>query len=454
MKPKRPLFRSRSFPSRVCFSFGLAASLFATGVSQGASDTWTGATSTAWATAANWSASGVPGTGDTATFNSAGNGNIIIDLSSSGVTVAAIVFDTASAAAYTIGSGVVGNQTLTLTDTSAITLNSTVTTSQLINANIILGTAAAGTTTITNNATTASGIAINIAGNITGGTGGTAGVKTIATAGTGAINLLGSISAGGASGIGVSRSGAGVTTLSGVVTGALNFLNASTSGTIVVNNASSNFTVAAGGGIYGSSSAYGKFILTAGTVEFLGAIQSATSSGALAGGDGMGFIINGGTFTAASVALGRTNNIGTSFLTAAASLNTNGFQVNGGIATVTGTVNISGSNSSASGQVSAGSLTVGGELQIGVAAASGRVNLFQVTGGTLTVTDTTGGGIVIGKGSATVASTGQLLLTGGTTTTEKITFGLSGGLADSKGNLTLNGASANLYLGSGGIVLA
>ncbi|MGC3991197.1 MAG: autotransporter-associated beta strand repeat-containing protein [Chthoniobacteraceae bacterium] len=77
--------------------------------------------------------------------------------------------------------------------------------------------------------------------------------------------------------------------------------------------------------------------------------------------------------------------------------------------------------------------------------------MFQVTGGTFTENDTTNG-IVIGKGSATVAASGELLVTGGTTTTPKISFGLNGGLAGSYGNLTLNGANANLYVGSGGIV--
>jgi len=77
-----------------------------------ASGTWLGTVDATWA-GANWSASPVPGAGDTAVFNGTGNGSTTIDFGT-GVTVGAITFDTASAAAYTIGSGGVGAQALTL----------------------------------------------------------------------------------------------------------------------------------------------------------------------------------------------------------------------------------------------------------------------------------------------------------------------------------------------------
>jgi hypothetical protein len=109
---------------------------------------WTGASDATWA-GANWTG-GVPGTGDTATFNGAGNGNTTIDLGG-GVTLLNLLFDTSSAAAYTIGSGAVGSQTLTLDNTASITVNATVTAAQTVNAAIKLGTAITGTTTIPNN---------------------------------------------------------------------------------------------------------------------------------------------------------------------------------------------------------------------------------------------------------------------------------------------------------------
>src|SRR6476620_7150934 len=96
-----------------------------------ASAAWTGAINVFWATSTNWSPPTVPGSGDTATFNGPGNGNTHIDLLS-GVTINTIVFDTASAATYTIGLGLPGTQTLTLNDSGAITVNSTVTHEELI----------------------------------------------------------------------------------------------------------------------------------------------------------------------------------------------------------------------------------------------------------------------------------------------------------------------------------
>ena len=92
-----------------------------------------------WGTNANWltDPAAVPGTGDTATFNSAGNGFTTIDLGT-GVTIGNILFDTSSAAAYTIGLGAVGSRSLTLDNAGAITLNSDVANNQLFNANLSL----------------------------------------------------------------------------------------------------------------------------------------------------------------------------------------------------------------------------------------------------------------------------------------------------------------------------
>ena len=447
---------ARTLLALMCAGVALTAdSAFAT------SDTWDGSTDGVWATNTNWLADGtVPGTGEIATFSGTGNGNTTIDLGT-GVTIGTVLFDTASAAAYTIGAGAVGSQTLTLNDTGAVTMNATVANNQLVNANITLGTAVTGTTTFTNSTTAVSGITLTIAGNIAGGTGGTAGIKTLNTAGTGAVNITGTIDKGGATTINVASTGAGqTTTLSGATIGTFGTLRSTGSGgNITINNAAANITVTSSS-TYGTNTLGSKFILTAGTVAFNGGIQSATSSGALAGGDGMGFIVNGGTFSASSVGLGRSYNFSTTggaSVTTAQSMGTSGFQVNGGTATVTGAVNLAGSNSAANGQVSGtGSLTIGGELVIGGSASSAsnttRTTLFQVTGGTLINTDTTGNGIVIAKGLATTAASGELLLTGGTTTTEKIAFGASGALAGSFGYVTLNGASANLYIGSGGIV--
>ena len=80
---------------------GSIAALLAVPSAQAANRTWNGTNDSFWANGANWSG-GAPGTGDTATFNNAGNGNTTIGLGG-GVTVGTVVFDTANAAAYTVG---------------------------------------------------------------------------------------------------------------------------------------------------------------------------------------------------------------------------------------------------------------------------------------------------------------------------------------------------------------
>ena len=77
------------------------------------SATWNGTVDTLWSNAANWSASPIPGTGDTATFNNAGGTSDVIDIGT-GLILNSLIFDSASAAAYTIGSGAVGSQIVAL----------------------------------------------------------------------------------------------------------------------------------------------------------------------------------------------------------------------------------------------------------------------------------------------------------------------------------------------------
>jgi len=176
---------------------------------------WTGANGSTWADA-NWSSSPVPGAANnvhTATFNSAGNGQTTINLGA-GVTLNTVLFDTATAAAYTIGSGAVGSQTLTLENGGAITTSSTVTNGQVVNAAVVLGTdRSAQTYTISNNATTPA-TALTVAGNITGAaSGGTAGAKTLAVLGAGDTDLTGGIAKGGATSLAVTKAGTGTLNL-------------------------------------------------------------------------------------------------------------------------------------------------------------------------------------------------------------------------------------------------
>ena len=188
---------------------GSVASLLGSQSAQAASATWNGTTNAVWALDANWSAAPFPGTGDTATFDNAGNTNVVLDLGG-GVTINTLVFDTASAAAYTIGTGGAGVQTLTLDNAGAITMNSTVAANELVNAAVVLGNdGSAQTFTFTNASATNS---LTIAGGITGSTG--AGLKTLAIAGAGATTLSGVIGNGTTGTVALTKSGLGTLTLS------------------------------------------------------------------------------------------------------------------------------------------------------------------------------------------------------------------------------------------------
>ncbi|MBC8128627.1 MAG: hypothetical protein H8M99_15925, partial [Gloeobacteraceae cyanobacterium ES-bin-144] len=131
MKPRSRDNLSALFTS----SFTLAVTVLLGQSLQAASATWNGTTDALWAMTTNWSASPVPGVGDTATFNNAGNGNVGITVGT--ISLSNITFDTAAAAAYTLGSGTI---TFANGNTTAVTMNSTVAANQIINTNLTLGT--------------------------------------------------------------------------------------------------------------------------------------------------------------------------------------------------------------------------------------------------------------------------------------------------------------------------
>ncbi len=78
------------------------AAFFAAQSASAAAIVWSGTTAI-WATGTNWVGGAAPGSGDTAVFNGTGS-NAAPDLGA-GVTVNTISFETANAAAYTIGTG-------------------------------------------------------------------------------------------------------------------------------------------------------------------------------------------------------------------------------------------------------------------------------------------------------------------------------------------------------------
>ncbi|MEO5912613.1 MAG: autotransporter-associated beta strand repeat-containing protein [Luteolibacter sp.] len=285
MKPKG---QSRLLAS----STALIVATFATSSAFAASATWNGTTNATWATDTNWSATPAPGSADTATFNNAGNANTTIDLGA-GVSVGSIVFDTATTAGYTLGSGAVGSQVLTLNGSSAITVNATVAANQLINANLSLGAAAgAQAFTLANLKTTINTLTVAGAVSTT-----QTGVKTLTVNSAGLTNISGTVSDGSGT-VSLNKTGTNLLTLSGpnsysggtLITGILNAANSSALGTagVTVNNATgnqlqlangvnvANALTISGGGI----AAQGVVYVPTGNATFSGTVSAvATSAG-------------------------------------------------------------------------------------------------------------------------------------------------------------------------------
>jgi autotransporter-associated beta strand protein len=174
------------------------------------SETWTGGGANAlWSTTNNWgSTAPVPGFGDSATFNSAGDNNTNVDLGA-GVTISNITFDT-SAAPYTIGTG--GSETLNLQSNGAITVTLAVANPQVLDATIDLGTnAAGGSYFISNNSTQL----VTVLGTIQGASGGTMGSPQLYLGGSGSMVVNNTANNGGT--LSIRKVGSGTLTLAGSV---------------------------------------------------------------------------------------------------------------------------------------------------------------------------------------------------------------------------------------------
>ena len=202
--------------------------VLATVSAHAANGTWIGTSNAIWGDPANWSTTSVPGASDTATFNGAGNGHTPLFVVGS-PSIGAIVFDTASAASYDIGSG----DTLNLSAGGSISMTATVAVPQVIGASINLGTTNAAEAFTFSNASTVSSATLFVFGTISSGL--LTGVKTLTVTGAGNTEFHGSI-ANGAGTVAVNKTGTGM--LSFLPATVLNFQNlTATDGTINVNAA-------------------------------------------------------------------------------------------------------------------------------------------------------------------------------------------------------------------------
>jgi autotransporter-associated beta strand protein len=160
---------------------------------------WQGTVNALWTNSANWNASFYPGSGagETATFDTAGNGNTVLDLLGLD-SLRNITFSGVGAAAYTLGTGGANGQSLTLESSGTLTLSNTVVNSQTVNATVLLGTnTSTATYTFQNDQTDHT---LTFEGDVAGAaSGGTPGVKTLNLSGYGRTMIKGALSNGGAS---------------------------------------------------------------------------------------------------------------------------------------------------------------------------------------------------------------------------------------------------------------
>jgi uncharacterized repeat protein (TIGR03806 family) len=383
------------------------AAIFAASVNlHAASATWNGTADSTWANIANWSASPVPGYTDTATFNNAGDGRTTISLGS-GVQVENIIFNTANGAAYTIGSGAAGSQTLNMNGSGEFSVNSTVVNNELFNANLILSAANGARTLAFTNNSTAAGQNLTFAGGMTTTNTGT---KTVAIGGNGNTTISGNITDGSGQ-LALTKNGAGTLTLSGV---ANNYSGATivNAGTLAVASMGGNTAALTVGNLAGSPAIMD--ILTGANVTYntLAIGENATAPGAV--------FQSGGTFTladAANIADFRIGD-GTSgygyYQLSGGALNANEVGVgggNGGNATV-GVMDITGGTFNDAGWItvgrggttSSGVLNVSGSGSIVCAGTVGGSHISFNWGGTageISVINIFNGGAIYGPASAT-----------------------------------------------------
>jgi autotransporter-associated beta strand protein len=159
---------------------------------------WNGSGGNNWSTGSSWSNGTAPGNLTTANFTSAGGGTTTINLGGN-VTIARLIFDTSSVAAYSFAAG----NTITFNAGGGVTVTDSVTNSQTISSNLALQ----GHTIFANQ----SNAVITVNGSITGAT---AGLKRLTLMYNGGGSLNGSISDG-AGTIAIFKAGNGTWTLGG-----------------------------------------------------------------------------------------------------------------------------------------------------------------------------------------------------------------------------------------------
>jgi fibronectin-binding autotransporter adhesin len=340
-----------------------------------------GATTSAWQTAANWTGGAIPGSTssttntDTATFNiNPTNPATLAVAPDSGRNVQYVVFDTASAGRYVIGT--TGGNTLHLTTGGGIQTTSTVANTETVNAPFVIEGANA-TSTFTSGASDNTKV-LNIGGSIAGNGAGTT-VLTLNGSNTGPNTVSGVISDGGSGNqVAVVKDGAG--------TWVLNNANTFTGGTTI-----SNGTLQLGDGATNNGSVVGN-IANSGTLVFANP-ASQTYAGVISGAGAVN--VNGPApliFTNINIGIGTTTINGPSLQLGDGLTGANNGNVGGNIVNKTSLIFANATNLSYGGVISgngtltksgAGVLTLGGvhTYQGSTTVSAGTLQLGPSTSG-------------------------------------------------------------------------
>ncbi len=402
---------------------------------------WIGAASSLWTVASNWSANAVPGAGQQALFDQSRatvNGNTTISLNGITQPIGYITFDSVSSAAYTLGS--LAGDAFSVSAGGAITVTSTVTTAQTINAAI----GSLGAMSIVNNGT--GGLTFNGAISLGG---------TITASGSGATTLGGIISSTGAFGMVMTGTGTlyltGVNTFSGgttITSGTLNINSDSAlgavSGPVNLNHGTLQFAVGSGVTLNGSRNIVlggGAFDTNGGNDAISGIISGSSSanSNLIKNGAGDLALTNVNTYAGSTIV-----NVGGLVVGSTGSLGSGPLLVNN--------TNPAPSSTDVYLYNTAGQ-TVGNLSSNLTGAASGNTaGIFLGTGVTFTVVQTSPGsfqGTIFGSGNLVLgsSSTSTLTLSGNSTYAGSTT--INGGTIQ-LGVANALPATTSLTLGSGG----
>lgn len=415
-------FRLRSFAAtRASLTLAVASMSFACSA-QAASATWTGTTDGTWATGSNWggtppgSTVGATNT-DTATFNDAGNGNTSITVDASR-NLQFITFDTASVAAYTIGSaGVNGGNALTFTNGGKISLTSTVTATETFNAPLSL----AGSMSLENLNTTTGRLVV--AGNITNTAAST--IQLFGATGSTAVNVIsGNIVQGtGTLAVTVNSGATNVWELSG----ANNYNGATTV----------NFASAGSLTFSGTNAGTGGLTLSKGV-----AILNNTTNGGIGSGT---IAMNGGTLTVGSTVAAPLSLSNAATFTANTTVNgANSLTLNGDftntvfIRTLTNSITGSTNSLSLAGNVYLSNVATGVSGYTLALSGSGNTNISGI------IQDSS---VAVNSGGANLSlSTGTFTLSGANTYTGTTT--ITGSSKVNVSNVGNSGSASNLGSGS------